>query len=217
MAGRHFQIYVDPGCQPGNDSPQRPVSLPSRPTPAVAYNWDDPSEYQVPEVAPGRNFAERLVRSAEMSIQQHERDVAIFRVLCPTEIYYIGTMLLKIVQKLHLLEDEPVPLHALISEAEETKFDELNDYPVPVRYWGSIRGIRDYFREEEPDARFPDTAAHFATLLLRPDKRYLRLRWSGAFELAYGRSVLEMATTWQKELPNLLQIPSDDWMFGPNL
>lgn len=78
-----------------------------------------------------------------LTSETQSRDKRRLRFLSRTEITYIRNMLLQLVRKLYLKTDEEVSVSELIDLAESITFDQLNDYPVPSRYWQSIRGIRD--------------------------------------------------------------------------
>lgn len=78
-----------------------------------------------------------------LTFETQKSDMRTIRTLTHREIDYIKNMLLRLIRKLYRKEDADISVSQLIDLAETTGFDELNDYPVPVRYWQSIRGIRD--------------------------------------------------------------------------
>ncbi|KAF3899271.1 hypothetical protein GTR04_0902 [Trichophyton interdigitale] len=156
--------------------------------------WDL-EESPVPDVGPGKFFEWRLGQAGRRAELYHSRDKRRLRFLSRTEITYIRNMLLQLVRKLYLKTDEEVSVSELIDLAESITFDQLNDYPVPSRYWQSIRGIRDYYcydGETLPESY--DTAYHFAWHMAREENFALRRRWADAYELAYGLTIDEVAS-----------------------
>lgn len=79
----------------------------------------------------------------DLTFETQRDDMDTLPSLSRTEIIYIRNMLLRLIRKLYLKEDADISVSQLMDFAESTSFDELNDYPVPSRYWQSIRGIRD--------------------------------------------------------------------------
>ncbi|DAA78831.1 TPA_exp: Uncharacterized protein A8136_2616 [Trichophyton benhamiae CBS 112371] len=149
----------------------------------------------IPDIGSGPFFDWRLAVAGERAKEWHKSDMRTIRTLTHREIDYIKNMLLRLIRKLYRKEDADISVSQLIDLAETTGFDELNDYPVPVRYWQSIRGIRDYYRYDGQNLPEPsDTACHFAWHMTQENKAHLRRRWTEAFELAYGFTIDELAS-----------------------
>ncbi|EGD87142.1 hypothetical protein H112_05671 [Trichophyton rubrum D6] len=186
-------IHEDEDCRQAGGSPSVAPNTSSN-TDFPLTKWDL-QECPTPDVGPGGHFEWRLKRAAERAEAWHRDDMDTLPSLSRTEIIYIRNMLLRLIRKLYLKEDADISVSQLMDFAESTSFDELNDYPVPSRYWQSIRGIRDYYRYDGQNLPEPyDTACHFAWHMAQEAKDTLRRRWADAFQLAYGFPFDEVAS-----------------------